>query len=399
MKCLVCQKELHDQAVFCTGCGAKVPRCPTCGTALTRRTKFCTRDGTEIPQEILALIPETKEPARQYFCVQCGKPVSANQRVCDACSKKKPPRGGKAKKTVVMIILLLLGLVGAGFYAVSNDLIDLPILEDFDVSGIFDKDVSDQEMEEPEQPEEEKEEKPEKPNEEKPDEEKPQKPEVEVPATEAPMEETIVTEPPVEDPLKWLAVGDVFYFGTYEQDNRAGNGAEPIAWIVLEKSDDRLFVITKYALERIQFHTSMGEITWEDSNLRKWLNTTFYGSAFTAEEQSRILSVKVPAHSNPIYDHAPGNDTQDKIYILSTAEVAEYFPTKESRRCYATEYVKNDKDVWLESDGSIWWWLRTRGEFLTDATTVNTDGAIDFKDGSVNATSGTVRPVMWIKIK
>lgn len=202
----------------------------------------------------------------------------------------------------------------------------------------------------------------------------------------------------LKNPLAELRVGDSFTYGVYEQDNNYGNGSEPIEWLVLEKTDEKIFAITKYAIERIQFHTSETAITWEKCYLRQWLNSTFYGSAFSDDEQSQILTVSVTAENNPHYDNDPGNDTQDKLYILSTAEVAKYFSTKKDRVCYPTEYVDASGYLWKGSSGSVWWWLRTRGELNTDATTVNSDGSIDFKDGKVDATSGTVRPVMWIEL-
>lgn len=196
-----------------------------------------------------------------------------------------------------------------------------------------------------------------------------------------------------------VSVGEIITFGTYEQDNNFSNGKENIEWIVLEKEVDRIFVITKYAIDRKQFHTSETAVTWENCYLRSWLNNDFFKSAFTREEQAIIPTVTVTADHNPKYENDPGNDTQDKMFILSTAEVVEYFPSKQSRICYTTEYAKSQGYLWLDgANDSVWWWLRTRGELITDATTVNTDGSIDFKDGKVNATSGTVRPVMWIAI-
>lgn len=52
-------------------CGQRIPRCPTCGTVLQQRAKFCMVDGTRIPDEIIALIPEQEAEAAKVFMPGC----------------------------------------------------------------------------------------------------------------------------------------------------------------------------------------------------------------------------------------------------------------------------------------------------------------------------------------
>ena len=56
---------------------------------------------------------------------------------------------------------------------------------------------------------------------------------------------------PLVHPLASYNVGDVFTFGRFEQDGRTGNGAEPIEWIVLDKQNGKILVISKRGLEWI----------------------------------------------------------------------------------------------------------------------------------------------------
>lgn len=199
--------------------------------------------------------------------------------------------------------------------------------------------------------------------------------------------------------LQFAEVGDIITFGAYEQDNNFSNGKEEIEWIVLEKTSSRIFVISRYALDHQSFHTSLTAVTWENCYLRQWLNDSFLNTAFTEQERAMIPTVTVSADWNPMYNNHPGNSTQDRIYILSTSEAEHYFPFASDRICYATKYTESNSNVWVNgSIGSVWWWLRTPGENQTDATTVNTDGRIDFSDGQVNSVTGTVRPVLWINI-
>ncbi len=49
--------------------------------------------------------------------------------------------------------------------------------------------------------------------------------------------------------LKIAEVGDIVYFGAYEQDNNTSNGKEDVEWIVLAKENEKALVISKYALD------------------------------------------------------------------------------------------------------------------------------------------------------
>lgn len=63
MICPICGKEGRDDAKFCGKCGKKIPRCPTCGTVLTKPVRFCLQDATPIPEEIRSLFPEAAATA------------------------------------------------------------------------------------------------------------------------------------------------------------------------------------------------------------------------------------------------------------------------------------------------------------------------------------------------
>ena len=192
--------------------------------------------------------------------------------------------------------------------------------------------------------------------------------------------------------LKNASVGDILYWGTYEQDGIAENGREPIEWIVLEKSEHAVFVISKYVIDRRQFHTSWVYVTWDECALRKWLNADFINDAFDQEEQERILSSSVSADYNPLHSASPGSDTTDKVFLLSIKELNKYFSTNNDRICVPTEYVVS---LGLSDETACAWWLRTAGEFGHEAAAVNTDGNIAYTGRVVDSESG-LRPVMWI---
>lgn len=50
-----------------------------------------------------------------------------------------------------------------------------------------------------------------------------------------------------------LQPGDTVYYGALEQDANTENGAEPIAWYVLQADDEKALLLSRYALMPIPF--------------------------------------------------------------------------------------------------------------------------------------------------
>ena len=202
--------------------------------------------------------------------------------------------------------------------------------------------------------------------------------------------------------LKAAKVGEIVCFGSYEQDNNTVNGKEDIEWLVLEKKEDRVLAISKYALDSQPFNTSDTKVTWETCSLRRWLNSTFKNAAFNSAEQSSIISATVTTDKNPDWTSSPGNNTTDKVFLLSITEVKKYF-FYETRKCQPTKYaieqgtIRNKKNP-DEAD----WWLRTPGYSEGNSnnfTYIDSDGSIKTFGMDANIQSWTVRPAMWIKIE
>lgn len=199
--------------------------------------------------------------------------------------------------------------------------------------------------------------------------------------------------------LKEATVGSIITFGSYEQDGNTKNGADEIEWIVLEEKDNKLLVISRKILDVAPFNSKwVDSITWEKSTLRKWLNSDFYNSAFTASEKSHIQTVTVTAEKNPKYNTPAGSNTQDKIFLLSISEAETYFgkngPCGDGS-CEMTDWARY-KLSYLDHVSKSWW-LRTPGQnnqeiaYYIDNTAVASGSDFDF------STTG-VRPAMWISL-
>lgn len=198
--------------------------------------------------------------------------------------------------------------------------------------------------------------------------------------------------------LKTAKVGDYVVFGSYEQDNNTSNGKEDVEWLVLAKEGDKALVISKYALDFQQYNTSYTDVTWETCSLRKWLNGMFISNAFSSDEQSMIQSTTVTADKNPSYSTSPGNNTTDKVFLLSITEINKYFSSDSARQCSATAYAKAQGAYTNTSNGSYWWWLRSPGGDSSRAALVDYDGSVYSSGRSVDLSNGAVRPALWINL-
>ncbi|MBE7050672.1 MAG: toll/interleukin-1 receptor domain-containing protein, partial [Ruminococcaceae bacterium] len=197
--------------------------------------------------------------------------------------------------------------------------------------------------------------------------------------------------------LSQAKIGDTIKFGSYEQDNNKTNGKEKIEWIVLDKQDNRILVISKNSLDCKPYNESAEEITWETCSLRKWLNDDFADDAFSEPEKSIIPKVSVEAHINPEFDTDPGDATEDKVFLLSITEANKYFGSDSDRECKATDYAVAN-GVWKSDSGNCWWWLRSPGGDQSSAAGVYNDGGVDEGGSTVSYDDIAVRPAMWINL-
>lgn len=203
-------------------------------------------------------------------------------------------------------------------------------------------------------------------------------------------------------------VGDTIIFGSYEQDNDSSNGKENIEWLMLTKKDDKLLVVSQYALDCQPYNTEGRDATWETCTLRKWLNDEFFNEAFSAGEQTLIPTMKVTADKDPYYEDntRPGKPTEDKIFLLSVNEAEIFFRGDEARKCVPTAYAiangayTND-DYTSGGVATCWWWLRSPGRGgQTPASGVYYGGAVDYYRAGFGRErqDDCVRPAMWIDL-
>ena len=145
--------------------------------------------------------------------------------------------------------------------------------------------------------------------------------------------------------------GDLVGFGTFEQDGDPDNGAEVIAWKVLERDEDSLLMISRYGLACIPFNDGEGACAWDGSAPRAWLNGEFRDQAFTDREARRLVRESRETDANPMYGTDTGAATEDDVRLLTLTE-------------FKRLGLSGDEDTskgMLPTGERCGWWLGTPG--------------------------------------
>ena len=127
-------------------------------------------------------------------------------------------------------------------------------------------------------------------------------------------------------------------------------------------------------------------------------------NAFSEDEKAKIPTVTIVNDGNPEGNTDGGNDTQDKVFLLSMDEVYKYFDSDEERVCFVTDYAKEKVGVAFFQDtenekARCTWWLRSPGNDQYDAAAVIYNGRVNDWGYDVDDNRYTVRPALWINIK
>ena len=203
--------------------------------------------------------------------------------------------------------------------------------------------------------------------------------------------------------LSFADIGDEVYFGAFEQDGNVYNGKEDLLWRVLDKEDGKLLLMSVYGLDCYPFQVNEESVTWETSDLRRWLNHYFIDEAFDKEQLAQIVESDLPEATNPDYPTSPGPATKDKVFVPSYMETKRYLPTRQSRCCVPTSYSLKKgttlSDTKYYGNYTACWMLRSPGFDDSSVVYVQYEGNIRTFGGRVNSGTVTVRPFMWISVK
>ena len=195
--------------------------------------------------------------------------------------------------------------------------------------------------------------------------------------------------------------GSIVTFGHYEQDN-SSKTKDGIEWIVLDVQDGKALLLSRWVLDTQQYNRKDQPVTWEKCSLRSWLNREFIKAAFSKEEQKSIVSTVVPngpEQNSPRYSTDGGNDTEDRVFLLSYAEAWKYLDTGHARIAAATPYAAKrgatSAGAYLvDGLGATPWYLRTPIDTLDRVGFVGISGT--HSGNGVTVKDIGVRPALWV---
>ena len=195
---------------------------------------------------------------------------------------------------------------------------------------------------------------------------------------------------------------DLSEFGHYCQEK--DQSKKPLSWRLLRIENNKALIITEKLIDCRSYHNTRNDVTWAESQIRKWLNHDFLNAAFTDEERGSIISV-CNQNSNCEGNHAFGGvPTWDSIFLLSIDESCTYFRTDLDRRATPTPYAKmqrrnSDRGYRTSDDEETgWWWLRSLDYSDCLAALVYDDGGIHEHGHRVVDRAVFVRPALWLNL-
>ena len=202
----------------------------------------------------------------------------------------------------------------------------------------------------------------------------------------------------------------------------------PIRWRVLDIQEGKALLLADRMPDCMPFHMADEDVAWQDCTLRSWLNgdgadanrlgMDYTGAglidrAFTERERAAILATPCENADNRTYGTDSGADTEDRLFILSNAQVFEgedasrygFDPSRAyddpAKRFTSTLYAKLMGAWWSPVEaykGNSFWFMRTSGYTPRSVTYVCDFGFIYSKGTLVTCGDAGVLPAMWIDL-
>ncbi len=204
---------------------------------------------------------------------------------------------------------------------------------------------------------------------------------------------------------------------------------EPIRWRVLDVQDGKALLLADRMPDCVPFHNTDEDVSWDECTLRGWLNgygpeanrqgTDYTGGgfidrAFTDREREAILPTRCSNPENRDYGTSSGENTEDRIFILSNAEVFEgenagrygFDVSRDyddpAKRFTSTLYAKCMGSWWspvASYAGNSFWFMRTSGYTSRIVTYICDFGFIYSRGTLATCNDAGVLPAMWIDLE
>lgn len=192
-----------------------------------------------------------------------------------------------------------------------------------------------------------------------------------------------------------------FTFGRYPKDCEWQ--VAPLEWLSIDEDDDSMLLITKDVIDCRPIDSSQHKTTWEDCELRSWLNGGFLDSAFTDEERALLLPCVVKTKHNRKKTYF---ETTDYAFILSREETERIFdplqlgeaqPTKVAKQHDLIHHLASYRNNGRITKKGACWMMRLPASLKTtpDMFDPYADNCVGY--GSTAENPHGIRPVIRVK--
>jgi hypothetical protein len=152
-------------------------------------------------------------------------------------------------------------------------------------------------------------------------------------------------------------------YGTY--NNKA------LVWNIVDLNDDEILLLSNKVIFSGAFKAdweSAGSSQYKTSDIRAWLNDSFLKEAFTTAQSDAII----PRETTGV---------TDLVFLFTSQEVTNYFPTPLARKAAATEWARTNlgfsgEALTLKDGASSWWLADATLKVDAEAQVVHPDGAL-----------------------
>ena len=187
---------------------------------------------------------------------------------------------------------------------------------------------------------------------------------------------------------------------------------EPIKWKIFKESAGKAMIVADMVLDNQQYyHTATGnrrsvydgyevyENHYKYSDVRKWLNESFYNTAFN-DLQKELIQVTAVDNSasttkNSNNKYAYTTKTNDNVFLLSYAEASTM--TESERHKGNTDYSKCQGASINSDTGHGYWSLRSPSSIKGNLICYVLDDYLT-ENGLTNVTGYGIVPALWIRL-
>lgn len=219
--------------------------------------------------------------------------------------------------------------------------------------------------------------------------------------TEPPLPGTPAEEIPEGTPVEPARPGVFVQYGNY-------NG-HPLVWNVIEKDQEKMTLFLDQAIKmtggavlKKRFHSTSNN-RWEVSELRTWLNTTFYNAAFA--NKTPISEVSKEFILSKTYASTADSGTEAHVYVEDFATGLQNYDNSYKKVTVDKVYLPTMKDMSEKIYPALgeysysefyWIWLMdARGDNSADVRAFTSTGK--FGHSSASYAGGAIKPMMTIK--